>query len=196
VRGNREPRGRLGCPGRGSGFPRDLDLVFDLLVLPGWVLFCGAGVFLTSAARSGGEVRKTEAERAGRHPARPAAVAAVMWGHTGPAGAHGPLGGPRAAGVWPRAVAPGASQAVTPGTVPAMSTRARRPPVCPYRQYRYSAPGVATTLYSRLAGVTDGLGVASTLTWNGRSKTAPEIPRGSGQRRDEAGREQLGPADW
>ena len=32
------------------------------------------------------------------------------------------------------------------------------------RQNRYSAPGVATTLYSRLVGVTDGLGVSSTLT--------------------------------
>ena len=26
------------------------------------------------------------------------------------------------------------------------------PPVCPSRQYRYSAPGVETTLYSRLVG--------------------------------------------
>ena len=54
--------------------------------------------------------------------------------------------------------------ATTPGRVPAMSTKARRPPVCPCRQYRYSAPGVATTLYSRLVGVTAGLGVPSTLT--------------------------------
>jgi hypothetical protein len=33
-------------------------------------------------------------------------------------------------------------------------------------------------LYSRLVGVTDGLGVPSTLTWNGSSSTAPEIPAG------------------
>ncbi len=45
-----------------------------------------------------------------------------------------------------------------------MSTTARRPPVCPCRQYWYKAPGVATTLYSWLVGVTDGLGVPSTLT--------------------------------
>ena len=32
--------------------------------------------------------------------------------------------------------------ATTPGSVPAMSTRASLPPVCPCRQYRYSAPGV------------------------------------------------------
>ena len=43
-------------------------------------------------------------------------------------------------------------------------TRASLPPVWPCRQYRYSAPGVATTLYSRLVGVTAGLGVPSTLT--------------------------------
>ena len=68
--------------------------------------------------------------------------------------------------------------ATTPGKVPAISTRASRPPVCPCRQYRYSAPGVDTTLYSRLVGVTAGLGVPSTLTWNGSSSTAPEIPAG------------------
>jgi hypothetical protein len=37
---------------------------------------------------------------------------------------------------------------------------------------------VATTLYSRLVGVTAGLGVPSTLTWNGSSNTVPEIPAG------------------
>ena len=68
--------------------------------------------------------------------------------------------------------------AMTPGSVPEMSTKARRPPVCPCRQYRYSAPGVATTLYSRLVGVTAGLGVPSTLTWNGSNSTAPEMPAG------------------
>jgi len=36
--------------------------------------------------------------------------------------------------------------AMTPGSVPAMSTQASLPPVCPCRQYRYSAPGAATTL--------------------------------------------------
>jgi hypothetical protein len=59
--------------------------------------------------------------------------------------------------------------------MPEMSTTARRPPACPCRQYLCSAPGVATTLYSRLVGVTDVLGVPSTLTWNG-SSTAPETP--------------------
>ena len=34
------------------------------------------------------------------------------------------------------------------------------------------------TLYSRLVGVTDGLGVPSTVTWNGSRSTAPEIPAG------------------
>jgi hypothetical protein len=43
-----------------------------------------------------------------------------------------------------------------------IEARIEPPPVCPCRQYRYSAPGVATTLYSRLVGVTDGLGVPST----------------------------------
>ena len=33
-------------------------------------------------------------------------------------------------------------------------------------------------LYSKLVGVTAGLGVPSTLTWNGSSSTAPEIPAG------------------
>ena len=33
-------------------------------------------------------------------------------------------------------------------------------------------------LYSRLVGVTAGLGVPRTLTWNGSSSTAPEIPAG------------------
>jgi hypothetical protein len=40
--------------------------------------------------------------------------------------------------------------AMTPGTVLAMSTRTRRPPAWPCRQYRYTAPGVETTLYSTL----------------------------------------------
>jgi hypothetical protein len=68
--------------------------------------------------------------------------------------------------------------AMTPGSVPAVSTRASHPPVCPCRQYWYSAPGVAMTLYSRFVGVTAGLGVRSTLTWNGSRRTAPEIPAG------------------
>jgi hypothetical protein len=33
-----------------------------------------------------------------------------------------------------------------PGRVPAIRIRVRRPPVWPCRRYRYSAPGVATTL--------------------------------------------------
>jgi hypothetical protein len=37
---------------------------------------------------------------------------------------------------------------------------------------------VATTLYSRFVGVTAGLGVPSTLTWNGSSSTAPDTPAG------------------
>ncbi len=68
--------------------------------------------------------------------------------------------------------------ATTPRSVPAVSTTARRPPACPCRQYRYSAPGVATTLYIRFVGVTAGLGVSSTLTWNGSSSPAPDTPAG------------------
>ena len=68
--------------------------------------------------------------------------------------------------------------AITPGRVPVIRIRASRPPVWCWRRYRYSAPGVETTLYSRLVGVTAGLGVPSTLTWNGSSRTAPEIPAG------------------
>ena len=52
------------------------------------------------------------------------------------------------------------------------------PPCLSLPPVAYSAPGVATTLYSRLVGVTDGLGVPSTLTWNGSRSTAPEIPAG------------------
>jgi hypothetical protein len=37
---------------------------------------------------------------------------------------------------------------------------------------------VATTLYSRLVGVTAGLGVPRTVTWNGSSRTAPDTPAG------------------
>jgi hypothetical protein len=62
--------------------------------------------------------------------------------------------------------------------VPAISTRASRRESWPCRQYWYSAPGVATTLYSRFVGVTAGLGVPSTLTWNGSSRTAPDTPAG------------------
>ena len=47
----------------------------------------------------GGEVRKRLAERVGRHPARPAAVAAVCLPRTVPARAGGPLGGGCIAGV-------------------------------------------------------------------------------------------------
>jgi len=53
---------------------------------------------------------------------------------------------------------------MTPGTVLAMSTRTGRPPAWPCRQYRYTAPGAETTLYSRLVGVTDGPGVPRTPT--------------------------------
>lgn len=38
---------------------------------------------------------------------------------------------------------------------------------------------VATTLQSRFVGVTAGLGVPRTLTWNGSNRTAPEIPAGA-----------------
>jgi hypothetical protein len=62
--------------------------------------------------------------------------------------------------------------------VPQVSRTAIRPPVWPCRQYRYSAPGVATTLCSKFVGVTAGLGVPSTLTWNGSSSTAPDTPAG------------------
>ena len=68
--------------------------------------------------------------------------------------------------------------AMTPGSVPVIRTRASRPPVWRCRQYRYKPPGVATTLYRRFVGVTAGLGVPRTLTWNGSRSTAPEIPAG------------------
>ena len=68
--------------------------------------------------------------------------------------------------------------ATTPGMVPANSTAVSRPPVWPCRQYRNKAPGVATTLYRRFVGVTDGLGVPRTETWNGSKSTAPETPAG------------------
>src|ERR1700749_773798 len=68
--------------------------------------------------------------------------------------------------------------AMTPGTVPASSAAVSLPARCPCRQYRYSAPGLAITLYSRFVGVTAGLGVPSTETWNGSSSTAPDTPAG------------------
>jgi hypothetical protein len=97
---------------------------------------------------------------------------------------HAPRGSSTAATTTSKTRGPGSNStlmtdpAITPGRVPAMSRRASWPLACPCRQYRYSAPGVATTLYSRLVGVTAGLGVPSTLTWNGSSSTAPEIPAG------------------
>ena len=47
----------------------------------------------------GGEVRKRSAERVGRHPARPAAVAAVFVPRTVPVRSGGPLRGGCAVGV-------------------------------------------------------------------------------------------------
>ena len=112
--GNIEPRGRLGLPGAGSGFPHglDLDLYFDLA----WVGAVLCSCFLTSAPGCGGEVRKCLAERVGRHPARPAAVAAVWLPRTAPVRAGGPLHGGCAADVCPLYV-PGSG--VSPGVVSA-----------------------------------------------------------------------------
>jgi len=68
--------------------------------------------------------------------------------------------------------------AMTPGTVPAISTKGEPPAGLALPPVAVQPPGVATTLYSRFVGVTAGLGVPSTLTWNGSSSTAPEIPAG------------------
>ena len=116
----------LGAEGGGVRVPPRLTLTFDLdFSLPGWMLFCGAGVFLTSATRSGGEVRKTEAERLERHPARPAAVAAGVRGHTGPARAGGWVGGWSVCGRCEVFVCPGRA-GVSPRVTPArIRSRAR-----------------------------------------------------------------------
>ena len=45
-------------------------------------------------------------------------------------------------------------------------------------------------MYSRLVGVTAGLGVPSTLTWNGSSRTAPEMPAGVASAAISEGRDQ------
>ena len=87
--GNLEPRG-LGVLGGGvQGSPTVLILI--LVLLFAWVGAVLWSCFLTSAARRVGEVRKCSAERAGRQPARPAAVAAVS------GAAHFPYGWP---GCW------------------------------------------------------------------------------------------------
>ena len=68
---------------------------------------------------------------------------------------------------------------MTPGTVPASSSRVSGPFTSPARPYLNNAPGPAITLYSRLVGVTAGLGTPSTLNWIGSMKTAPETPTGA-----------------
>ena len=68
--------------------------------------------------------------------------------------------------------------ATTPGSVPMTSSRARGPNSRPSCQNRSSAPGVASTLNSRLVGVTAELGTCSRLTWTGSSNTAPDTPAG------------------
>jgi len=78
-----------------------LTLVFDFDFDFAWVGAVLCSCFLTSAPGCGGEVRKCLAERLGRHPPRPAAVAAVWLTPTGPARVRGPLGGPRAGHVRP-----------------------------------------------------------------------------------------------
>src|SRR5260370_99803 len=45
-------------------------------------------------------------------------------------------------------------RAIARGGGRGMGRGAGRPPVCCCRRYRYSAPGVDTTLYSRFVGVT------------------------------------------
>ena len=46
------------------------------------------------------------------------------------------------------------------------------------RRQRISAPGPATTLNSRLVGVSCWLGTLSTLSWKGSRNTAPDTPTG------------------
>ncbi len=69
--------------------------------------------------------------------------------------------------------------ATTPGTVPRTSSRVSGPRRVPALWCRSRAPGPATTLWSRLVGVTTGLGTPSTLTWTGGRNTAPETPTGA-----------------
>ena len=78
-----------------------LTLVFDFDFDFAWVGAVLWSCFLTSAPGCGGEVRKRSAERVGRHPARPAAVAAVFVPRILPVWAGGPLRGGCAAGVCP-----------------------------------------------------------------------------------------------
>ena len=88
--GNLEPRG-LGVLGGGvQGSPTRLIFIFCLFAWVGAVLW---SCFLTSPARRVGEVRKCLAERLGRHPPRPAAVAAVMRGAQWPYGRAGERAG-------------------------------------------------------------------------------------------------------
>jgi hypothetical protein len=65
-----------------------------------------------------------------------------------------------------------------PGHGPGDERQGQSPAGLARRQYWYRAPGVATTLCSRLVGVTCGLDVPSPLTWNGNSSTAPDTPAG------------------
>ena len=74
--------------------------------------------------------------------------------------------------------------AMTPGSVPAIRDQGQPAAGLALPPVPVQRPGVATTLYSRLVGVTAGLGVPSTLTWKGSSSTAPEIPAGATPRRD------------
>jgi hypothetical protein len=52
------------------------------------------------------------------------------------------------------------------------------PPVCPCRQYRYSAPGLAMMLWTRFVGEIAMMCVSSTEAWNGGSSTARDTPAG------------------
>ena len=81
--GNLEPRG-LGVLGGGvQGSPTILFLFLFPFVFAWRAPSCE--LLLTSAPGCGGEVRKRSAERVGRHPPRPAAVAAVCVPRTLPA---------------------------------------------------------------------------------------------------------------
>src|SRR5450755_1439008 len=88
-----------------------LILILILIFVSAWVGAVLWSCFLTSAPGCGGEVRKRSAERLGRHPARPAAVAAVFVPRTVPARMGGPLRGRCVPFVYP-------GVRVFPGVVP------------------------------------------------------------------------------
>ena len=66
-----------------------------------------------------------------------------------------------------------AAPATTPGRVPASGSRVSGPVRVPWRRYRASALGSATTLKSRLVRVRAGLGTASRDSCTSNRNTAP-----------------------